>query len=45
MFTSSDSLELASLPDRILLFRQGTIVQEIREPISHADLDRAIAVA
>ena len=45
VFTSSDSLELASLPDRILLFRQGTIVQEIREPISHADLDRAIAVA
>ena len=45
VFTSSDSLELASLPDRILLFSHGKITQAIDEPVTHADLDRAIAAA
>ena len=45
VFTSSDSLELSRLPDRILLFRYGEIVDDIRDPVTHADLDRAIAAA
>ncbi|MDQ0393089.1 sugar ABC transporter ATP-binding protein [Labrys monachus] len=45
IFTSSDSLELARLSDRILLFRQGRVVSEIRQQVTHAELDRAIAAA
>ena len=45
LFTSSDSLELARLSDRIILFRHGVIVEEISHDISHSELDKAIAVA
>jgi ABC-type sugar transport system ATPase subunit len=45
LFTSSDSLELARLSDRIILFRQGAIVEEISHDISHSELDKAIAAA
>jgi ABC-type sugar transport system ATPase subunit len=45
LFTSSDSLELARLSDRIILFRHGAIVEEISHNISHSALDRAIAAA
>jgi ABC-type sugar transport system ATPase subunit len=45
LFTSSDSLELARLSDRIILFRHGAIVEEISHNISHSELDRAIAAA
>ena len=45
VFTSSDSLELARLSDRIILFRHGVIVEEISHDISHSELDKAIAVA
>jgi ABC-type sugar transport system ATPase subunit len=45
LFTSSDSLELARLSDRIILFRQGVIVDEISNDISHSELDKAIAAA
>jgi len=44
VFTSSDSLELASLADRILLFKQGKVEQEINK-VTHAELDHAIAAA
>jgi ABC-type sugar transport system ATPase subunit len=43
IFTSSDSLELANLADRIVLFRNGRVAQEYVDPVSHAELDRAIA--
>jgi ABC-type sugar transport system ATPase subunit len=45
VFTSSDSLELARLSDRILLFRQGVVVEEIMRDVTHAELDRAISAA
>jgi len=45
VFTSSDSLELARLSDRILLFRGGKIVDEIVRDVTHAELDRAISAA
>jgi ABC-type sugar transport system ATPase subunit len=45
LFTSSDSLELARLSDRIILFRHGAIVEEISHNISHSELDKAIAAA
>ena len=45
LFTSSDSLELARLSDRIVLFRHGVVVEEISQDISHSDLDRAMAAA
>jgi ABC-type sugar transport system ATPase subunit len=45
VFTSSDSLELASLSDRILLFRHGKVVEEFLHYVTHAELDRAIAAA
>jgi ABC-type sugar transport system ATPase subunit len=45
VFTSSDSLELARLSDRILLFRHGKVVDEFLEHFTHAELDRAIAAA
>ncbi|MDR5760533.1 sugar ABC transporter ATP-binding protein [Caballeronia sp. LZ035] len=43
MFTSSDSLELANLADRVVLFKNGRIVREYTEPVAHAELDREIA--
>ncbi|QGZ65599.1 sugar ABC transporter ATP-binding protein [Paraburkholderia acidisoli] len=43
IFTSSDSLELANLADRIVLFRHGRVAHEYTEPVTHAELDRAIA--
>jgi ABC-type sugar transport system ATPase subunit len=43
LFTSSDSLELAQLPDRILVFRAGRIAEEIAGGVDHAELDRRIA--
>jgi ABC-type sugar transport system ATPase subunit len=45
VFTSSDSLELARLSDRILLFRHGKVVDEFLQHFTHAELDRAIAAA
>lgn len=45
VFTSSDSLELARLSDRILLFRHGKVVEEIVRDVTHAELDRAISAA
>ena len=43
VFTSSDSLELARLSDRILLFRHGKVVDEFLQHLTHAELDAAIA--
>lgn len=43
MFTSSDSLELANLADRVVLFKNGRVVREYVEPVAHAELDREIA--
>jgi ABC-type sugar transport system ATPase subunit len=43
LFTSSDSLELAQLPDRILVFRAGRVAEEIEGGVDHAELDRRIA--
>jgi ABC-type sugar transport system ATPase subunit len=45
VFTSSDSLELARLSDRILLFRHGKVVDEFLQHFTHAELDRLIAAA
>jgi ABC-type sugar transport system ATPase subunit len=43
LFTSSDSLELASLADRIILFKAGKVAAEYSKPVTHAELDLAIA--
>lgn len=43
LFTSSDSLELASLSDRIILFKAGKVAAEYSKPVTHAELDLAIA--
>ncbi len=44
VFTSSDSFELANLADRIVLFRNGKVVDEIRRA-THEEIDQLIAAA
>ncbi len=44
-YTSSESLELAQLADRILVFRHGSVAEEIIGRIAHEALDRKVAAA
>lgn len=45
VYTSSESLELAQLADRILVFRGGRVAEEIHGRVEHEALDRIIAAA
>lgn len=42
-YTSSESLELSQLADRILVFRDGRVAEEIVGTVAHELLDRKIA--
>jgi len=44
VFTSSDSLELAHLADRIILFQHGKITDEL-QATTHEEIDQLIAAA
>lgn len=43
VFTSSDSIELSGLADRILIFRDGQIAEELHGNVSYEQLDHKIS--